>query len=84
MGKECGMHVGKPDGKRLLGKRRCSWEDNIKRARRETRWGGKSRVGAWSNAYTLALRVVEGDKMGCLESETIKYGRESHGTWTRE
>jgi hypothetical protein len=40
-----------------------------------------SRVEAGSNTSTVALRVVGGDKKGCLESETVKYGRESH--WTR-
>jgi hypothetical protein len=33
MGKERGVHrvlVGKPEGKRLFGRPRCRWEDNIK------------------------------------------------------
>jgi hypothetical protein len=33
MGEERGVHrvlVGKPEGKRLLGRPRCRWEDNIK------------------------------------------------------
>jgi hypothetical protein len=33
MGEERGVHrvlVGKPEGKRLLGRPRCIWEDNIK------------------------------------------------------
>ena len=33
MGEDRGVHrvlVGKPEGKRELGKPRCSWEDNIK------------------------------------------------------
>jgi hypothetical protein len=30
------------------------------------------------------LRVVGGDKKASLESETVKYGRESQGIWTRE
>jgi hypothetical protein len=33
---------------------------------------------------TVALRVVGGDKKGSLESGTVKYGRESHGTRIRE
>jgi hypothetical protein len=41
-------------------------------------------VVAGSNTSTVALRVVEGDKKGRLESETVKFGQESHGTWTRE
>jgi hypothetical protein len=37
-----------------------------------------------SNTPTVALRIVGGNKKGSLESETVKYGHESHGTWTRE
>jgi hypothetical protein len=32
----------------------------------------------------VALRVVGGDDKGSLESEIVKYGREFHGTRTRE
>jgi hypothetical protein len=32
-----------------------------------------------SNTSTVTLRVVGGDKKGSLESERVKYGRESHG-----
>jgi hypothetical protein len=31
--------VGKPEGKRLLGRRRCKWVDNIKIDLRERGWG---------------------------------------------
>jgi hypothetical protein len=41
-------------------------------------------VAAGSNTSTVALRVVGGDKKGSLESEAVKYGRESHGTRIRE
>jgi hypothetical protein len=40
----------------------------------------QSRVEAGSNTSTVALRVVGGDGKGSLESETVKYGHESHGT----
>jgi hypothetical protein len=43
-----------------------------------------SRVKARSNTFTIALRIAGGDEMGSLESETVKYGREFHGTRTRE
>jgi hypothetical protein len=43
-----------------------------------------SRVEAGSNTSTVALLVVGGDKKGSLESETVKYGREFHGTRIRE
>jgi hypothetical protein len=42
------------------------------------------RVEAGSNTSTVILRVVGGDEMGSLKSETVKYGRESQGTRTRE
>jgi hypothetical protein len=32
--------VGKPEGKRPLGTRRCRWVYNIKMDLREIRWGG--------------------------------------------
>jgi hypothetical protein len=43
-----------------------------------------TRVEAGSNTATVTLRVVRGDEKGSLESETVKYGRESHGTRTRK
>jgi hypothetical protein len=30
--------VGKPEGKRSLGRRRCRWKDNIRTDLRETEW----------------------------------------------
>jgi hypothetical protein len=41
-------------------------------------------VEAGSNTSTVTLRVVGGDEKGILDSETVKYGRESLGTRTRE
>jgi hypothetical protein len=41
MGKRRGAHrvlVGKPEGRRPLGRSRCRWEDNIKMDLREVRW----------------------------------------------
>jgi hypothetical protein len=43
-----------------------------------------TRVEAESNTSTVTLRVVGGDEKGSLKSETVKYGRESQGTRTRE
>jgi hypothetical protein len=43
-----------------------------------------TRVEAGSNTSTVTLRVVGGDEKGSLKSETVKYGREPHGTRTRE
>jgi hypothetical protein len=42
------------------------------------------RVEVGSNTSTVTLRVVEGDEKGSIESETVKYGRESQGTRNRE
>jgi hypothetical protein len=39
---------------------------------------------AGSNTSTVTPRVVGGDEKGSLKSETVKYGRESQGTRTRE
>jgi hypothetical protein len=36
------------------------------------------------NELSILLRVVGGDEMGSLKSETVKYGRESQGARTRE
>jgi hypothetical protein len=37
-----------------------------------------------TNTSTASLRVVEGDEKESLKTETVKYGCESQGTWTRE
>jgi hypothetical protein len=36
----CRILVGKPEGKRPLGRPRHRWEDNIKMELREIEWGG--------------------------------------------
>jgi hypothetical protein len=41
-------------------------------------------VEAGSNTSTVTLRVVGDDENGSLKSETVKYGRESQGTRTKE
>jgi hypothetical protein len=41
-------------------------------------------VEAGSNTSTVALRVVGGNGKGSLESETAKYGHESHESRTRK
>jgi hypothetical protein len=46
--------------------------------------GAVARVEAKSNTSTVILRVVGGDEKESLKSETVKYGREPHGTRTRE
>jgi len=37
--------VGKPEGKRLLGRPRRRWEDNIKVVLQEVGWGGRDWIG---------------------------------------
>jgi hypothetical protein len=51
--------------------------------RRELR-SEQTRVEAGSNTSTVTLRVVGGDENGSLKTESVKYGRESQGTRTRE
>jgi hypothetical protein len=41
-------------------------------------------VEAGSNTSTVTLRVVGGDENGSLKCETVKYGRETQGTRTKE
>jgi hypothetical protein len=36
--------VGKPDGKRPLGRRRCRWKDNVKMDLQEVGCGGVDRI----------------------------------------
>jgi hypothetical protein len=48
------------------------------------RWNRVTRVEMGSNTSTVTLRVVGGDEKGSLKSETVRYGHESKGTWTRE
>jgi hypothetical protein len=42
----------------------------------------ETRMEAGSNTSTVTLRVVEGDEIGSLKYETVKYGRKSQGTRT--
>jgi hypothetical protein len=44
----------------------------------------ETRVEAGSNTSTVTLRVVGGDEKGSLKCETVKCGRKSQGTRTRE
>jgi hypothetical protein len=48
--------VGKPEGKRSLGRPRRRWEDGIKMDLREIGWGG----GVWSGFTWLRIRIVGG------------------------
>jgi hypothetical protein len=36
------VFVGKPEGKRPLGRHRCRWEDNIKVDFQEVEWGPRT------------------------------------------
>jgi hypothetical protein len=36
----CRVFVGKPEGKRPVGRHRCKWEDNIEMDIEELGWGG--------------------------------------------
>jgi hypothetical protein len=41
----CRLFVGKPEGKRPLGRPRCRWVDNIKMDLLEVGWGGVDWIG---------------------------------------
>jgi hypothetical protein len=43
--------VGKPEGKRPLGRPRRSWEDNIRMDLREIGWGGMDWINLAQNRY---------------------------------
>jgi hypothetical protein len=57
----------------------CRYAERFTSGRRKA-----SSVEAGSNTVTVTLRVVGGYVKGNLESETVKYGRESNGTRSRE
>jgi hypothetical protein len=60
--------VGKPEGKRLLGRPRRAWEDNIKTDRKESGW--------WERTEFVWLMIVTGCcGHGSKSSGSIK-GRE--------
>jgi hypothetical protein len=42
------VFVGRPDGKRSLGKHRLRWKDNIKLDLHEVGWGGMDWIGWFS------------------------------------
>jgi hypothetical protein len=44
--KVCKVLVGKPEGKRPLGRQRCRWEDGIRMDLREIGWGGLVSTGS--------------------------------------
>jgi hypothetical protein len=64
---------------------RCTIEGYIRGTGMSTSQSGlKTRVEAGSNTSTVTLRDVGGDKKGSPRTETVKYGRKSQGTRTRE
>jgi len=54
MGESNGVYrvlVGKPEGKRPLGRPRCRWEDNIKLDLQEVRWGSLDWIDVAQDSY---------------------------------
>jgi hypothetical protein len=55
--------VGKPEGKRPLGRPRHRWEDNNKMELRETGWGGMYRInlaqdrGQWMALVNMLMNL---------------------------
>jgi hypothetical protein len=53
--------VGKPEGKRSLGRPKCRWVDNVKMDLGETGWGGFDRIDRAADRDTQnAGRVSNG------------------------
>jgi hypothetical protein len=57
----------------------------LPKLQKENNWPEEldSLVEAGSNISTVALQVVGDDEKGSLESETVNYGHESHGSLTQ-
>jgi hypothetical protein len=51
------VFVGKPEGKRSLGRHRSVWEDNVKMDLQEVGWEG----GPWTGL--ILLRIEKGDEL---------------------
>jgi hypothetical protein len=57
--------MGKPEGRRPLGRPRCRWENNIKTDRKEVRCGGMDWIGLaqerdrW-RAFVIAVMNLRG------------------------
>jgi hypothetical protein len=58
----------------------------VQRAYKEDSWSknSSSRVEAGSNTSTVTLRFLGGDEKGSLQTETVNYSHESHGSQTRK
>jgi hypothetical protein len=54
-GKVYKISVGKPEGKRILGRPRSKWEDGIRIDLREIGWGG-----GWSESSRLMIGIGGG------------------------
>jgi hypothetical protein len=56
----CRILVGKPEGKRPLGRPRRRWEDNIKMDLRKIRWGGMDWIDLAQDRLSMlgCMRVV--------------------------
>jgi hypothetical protein len=62
--------VGKPEGKRPLGRPRCRWEDNIEIDLQEVGCGGMD----WIDLVQVMDRGVGTCECGNEPSDSIKYG----------
>jgi hypothetical protein len=62
--------VGKPEGKRPLGRPRCSWEDYIKTDLQEVGWGGKEWIDLahdrerWQALLTVVMNIKVSENGG--------------------
>ena len=58
----CRVLVGKPEGKRPLGRPRLRWEDNIKMELQEVRCGGMDRIELAQNRDRWAVTCECGNE----------------------
>jgi hypothetical protein len=57
--------VGKPEGKRPLGRSRCRWVDNIKMVLRQIGWSEMDRIGLAQDREALVKTVM--NLSGCVQ-----------------
>jgi hypothetical protein len=49
--------VGKPEGKRPLGRSRCKWVDDISVDLREIEWGDVDWIGQWRALVNMVMNL---------------------------
>jgi hypothetical protein len=60
--------VGKPEGKRPLGRPRCRWKDNIKMDLQYVGWGGGLGPGTWKRGNEISVSTKSGEFLDQLRT----------------